>query len=859
LWFTNSGNNSIGRITTTGTITNYTGTGISDPTEITAGPDGAMWFTNTGTGSVIANGSIGRISMTGVVTNYTDAGISSPSSITTGSDGALWFANGHNSIGRITTTGVVSDFSDPNTNYLWSITAGPDGALWFADLAGGIGRITTTGTVSEFTTNTSAPSSITAGPDGALWFTMDTDVIGRMTTIGVVTDYTDTSIESANSITTGPDGNLWFTALNGVGWITTAGVATLQGVSGLWEPQGIASGPDGAVWFANRGTDSIGRKVPGGSLTTFPSDEVYQPQDITTGPDGALWFTNGFSIGRVTTSGVLSDYPLTALPIGITSGPDGALWFTNGNNSIGRITTTGVVSNYTGTGIDGPFGIAAGPDGALWFTNLRGNSIGRITTTGVVTNYTGTGISEPSLIGPGPDGALWFTNRSGNFNGLLDGSIGRITTTGVVTNYTGTGIDSPFGIAAGPDGALWFTNVDNNSIGRITTAGVVTNYTSPSVNQPFGITAGADGSMWFANSGNDSIGWIATGSGIGTGGGPSISSVATPSATLGSRIFDTANLTNVTSNARGTISFRAFSDASCLHQTFSSARIQVHGPAVYPEPASTAASFSPTKSGTYYWIASYSGDGINRPVTGHCADPRETSVVSPPAPCSGVYVVGARGSGEPQYGGPYQGYGAEVWAALKAFTLFTQLGPVDAHALIYRADSTDILTNHGVPNRPGIAQFISSVNDGIVNLVLMVEDEQSACPTRPIVLLGYSQGALVVEQALVELQRSGSLAFGHVVGVGLIADPNRIGGTAYDYGSADSSFNGITQTLGLFPQALPSAVAGFTISYCEQGDLVCATGPALIKPTSPGSIHGAYARNGDATLVGEFVAENSGG
>ena len=49
LWFTNAGNNSIGRITTAGVVTNYTGTGIDEPTSITTGPDGALWFTNLAT------------------------------------------------------------------------------------------------------------------------------------------------------------------------------------------------------------------------------------------------------------------------------------------------------------------------------------------------------------------------------------------------------------------------------------------------------------------------------------------------------------------------------------------------------------------------------------------------------------------------------------------------------------------------------------------------------------------------------------------------------------------------------------------------------------------------------------------
>ncbi len=74
-------NNSIGRITTAGVVTNYTGPGIAGPTGITAGPDGALWFTNRG------NNSIGRITTAGVVTNYTGTGIDTPYGITAGPDG----------------------------------------------------------------------------------------------------------------------------------------------------------------------------------------------------------------------------------------------------------------------------------------------------------------------------------------------------------------------------------------------------------------------------------------------------------------------------------------------------------------------------------------------------------------------------------------------------------------------------------------------------------------------------------------------------------------------------------------------------------------------------------------------------
>ena len=55
LWLTNAGSNSIGRITTGGQVTDYTGPGIDVPGGIVAGPDEAMWFTHS------QNSGIGRI------------------------------------------------------------------------------------------------------------------------------------------------------------------------------------------------------------------------------------------------------------------------------------------------------------------------------------------------------------------------------------------------------------------------------------------------------------------------------------------------------------------------------------------------------------------------------------------------------------------------------------------------------------------------------------------------------------------------------------------------------------------------------------------------------------------------------
>jgi virginiamycin B lyase len=124
---------------------------------------------------------------------------SGPVGITAGPDGALWFTEaGTGKIGRITTAGTLTEFPIPTPNSgPVGITAGPDGALWFTEFgcffppcpASKIGRITTAGAITEFAAG-SRLQGITAGPDGALWFTeAGTGKIGRITTAGTLTEF----------------------------------------------------------------------------------------------------------------------------------------------------------------------------------------------------------------------------------------------------------------------------------------------------------------------------------------------------------------------------------------------------------------------------------------------------------------------------------------------------------------------------------------------------------------------------------------------------------------------------------------------------------------------------------------------
>jgi hypothetical protein len=88
-------------------VTTYRGIPIDAPTGVTSGPDRALWFTsNPGT-------EIGRITTAGVTSSFTGTGIHDEWGIVAGPDGALWFTNdnfntGNFSIGRITAVPMVA-------------------------------------------------------------------------------------------------------------------------------------------------------------------------------------------------------------------------------------------------------------------------------------------------------------------------------------------------------------------------------------------------------------------------------------------------------------------------------------------------------------------------------------------------------------------------------------------------------------------------------------------------------------------------------------------------------------------------------------------------------------------------------
>jgi virginiamycin B lyase len=270
------------------------------PAGIVAGPDHALWFTETRVWF-----GIGRIDLHGHITEFPTVTMRPSGSIILGPDNALWFAAG-DIIGRIMTNGQVTSYAVPLATFdVTALTVGPDKAIWFSGFADDgstqdIGRVDAYGHPRFVMRVHGIPWAITTGADGAIWFTIDYPAtIGRLTMDG---KYHRFLIDvSPNTITATPDGKVWFTSshANTIGWVDRSGKTVLLPIPGDVNPGPIIPGP-GGMWYG--GVNLLGRLAPDQTITNYwPKSPNSGAGGIVIGPDGAIWFTEFYSnaIGRI--------------------------------------------------------------------------------------------------------------------------------------------------------------------------------------------------------------------------------------------------------------------------------------------------------------------------------------------------------------------------------------------------------------------------------------------------------------------------------------------------------------------------------------------------------------------------------
>ena len=275
----------------------------------------------------------------------------------------------------------------------------------------------------------------------------------------------DSGRQSAVRDHDGADGNFWFTLSNSneVARITPHGKISYFVTPTLSNPAFIAPGPDGNIWFGEGSTGKIASVTPAGAITEFQFSIFFGVSvGITTGSDGNIWFTDqtDHAVRRCKTHrpAFLRSFRKTPTPNffpgDITAGADGNMWFTEqAVDKFGRITPSGVITEFSG--VNSPSSITAGADGNIWISSAFVPEVARVTPAVEITIFQTP--STPTIIRPGNSNNLLFTEFSAN-------KIASITTDGVVTESAECPQSAPVGITAGVGSGVWFLGVSTNRV-----------------------------------------------------------------------------------------------------------------------------------------------------------------------------------------------------------------------------------------------------------------------------------------------------------------------------------------------------------------------------------------------------------
>jgi virginiamycin B lyase len=229
---------------------------------------------------------------------------------------------------------------------------------------------------------------------------------------------------------------------------------------------GIVLAADGSMWFTDRDANEVDRITSDGALLRVPLESGSTPLGICTGPLDSLWVTeNGTDAvdsisasGTVTTAAKLGG---GAAPVGIVEGQDGNLWVAE-SDGIARVTPSGVVAQYALSAGVGVLRIVNGTGNDLWFVEEQGGRVGRIDTTGHITLLSAT-FNQPTGIALDSSGAVWIAEQGA-------GTIDRVTSQGVVRYKVDTPLAQPEDLVAAPDGTMWFSEFGSGEVGRFATA-----------------------------------------------------------------------------------------------------------------------------------------------------------------------------------------------------------------------------------------------------------------------------------------------------------------------------------------------------------------------------------------------------
>lgn len=258
----------------------------SMPTVIINGPDGRLWFR-------AGPNTIGRIEPDGRKRLYVRPRGKDVFGIVAGPDGHIWYCDsGSAVVGRVSTEGAfdVSEIK-VRTRSPTHLSVHANGELWVASEANSaISVVATSGEVREVYSVNS--HGLVFGSDGCMWGVGRTRVFSLDAEGRTVFDMALDPDGCLSSPVLSASGELWFVDFERhcVSHLLPNGDVVEFSLGRERKPNYIAAGPDGVIWGTVRGAGKIFRLAPDGSFSLLDAPQADSGlTDIVMGPDRNMW------------------------------------------------------------------------------------------------------------------------------------------------------------------------------------------------------------------------------------------------------------------------------------------------------------------------------------------------------------------------------------------------------------------------------------------------------------------------------------------------------------------------------------------------------------------------------------------